>query len=221
MNDLLLYPEYFRHYVVCLSILLIFIVGQAIPLLRYSLGMGGCLAQLLSGPQSPQGVGKWKTDSYGVVAAGGGGGLVIATHWVLLTSWRGAHGAGRQWKCQVVLPTTISVSLMMLVVKAQLLAAPHWHSLVGDPCFHQAGNGRPVPWSSGPTIPAGALEPHLVLLGRNERLSVYLAPPGGGIWVLSASVQWRRCMGMCGSSVPGSALQKPHLWVDKVFSIGI
>ena len=131
------------------------------------------------------------------------------------------HGAGRQWKCQVVLPTTISVSLMMLVVEAQLLAAPHWHSLVGDPCFHQAGNGRPVPWSSGPTIPAGALEPHLVLLGRNERLSVYLAPPGGGIWVLSASVQWRRCMGMCGSSVPGSALQKPHLWVEKVFSIGI
>ena len=137
----------------------------------------------------------------------------------LLTSWHGAMGQG-EWKGQVGPPTTISVSLMMLVVEAQLLTAPRWHSLVGDPNFHQTGNGRPFPCSAGPTIPAGGLEPHLVLLGRNERLSVYLAPTAGGIRVLPASVQWRRCMGVC-RSVPGSALQKPHLWVDKVFFIGL
>lgn len=65
----------------CLFILLIFIVEQAIRLLRYSRGMGGCLVQLLSESQSHQGVGKWRTDSYCVVAAGGGEGLVISTHW--------------------------------------------------------------------------------------------------------------------------------------------
>ena len=76
-----LYPEYFWHYVMCLFILLIFVVEQAIHLLRYSRGVGGCIVQLLSGSQSHQGVGKWRTDSYHVVAAGGGGGLVISTHW--------------------------------------------------------------------------------------------------------------------------------------------
>lgn len=161
--------------------------------------MGGVSVQLLSGAQSHPGVGKRRTDSYCVVAAGKGRRLSYIPTFGSADIMTWAMGQGREWKCQAVLPTTISVSLMMLVVEAQLLTCTHWHSLVGRSLLHQAGNGRPVPWSSGPTIPAGVLDAW-VLLGRNERLSVYL----GGIRV---------------AAVCSSAVEEVPLWdVRKVNS---
>lgn len=105
-------------------------------------------------------------------------------------------------------------------MEAHLLNGPHWHS--------PGGSFRALTASTRQGI-----EDQLPALpGQHGNMGV---PPGstGEKWKItcllgttkrrdrmpSASVKWRGCVGVCGSSIPGSVLQKPQLLVGKVFSL--
>lgn len=143
-----------------LFILLIFFVQQAIPLLRCSRGMGGCLVQRPPVPHSHQGTGKHRADSYCVVAAGWGRKLSYP-HQLgppdTMTSGRGR----REWKCHVDPPTTTSFSLMMLSGHGGsppqwTPLTPSWWEFQSTDCFYQAGDRRPAPCYARPAWEHGS-----------------------------------------------------------------